>query len=106
MPKSDVKSKPKVEVTLGAYCTNPNLRPHKKNICYYTNTIKRDVAQPFSTGMPSDHVCKCINQANPEICSVKFLIKTEKLEVVEAEGSKQPPAEVDTNSAHSADLAD
>mmetsp|Transcript_63562 Transcript_63562/g.94326 ORF Transcript_63562/g.94326 Transcript_63562/m.94326 type:complete len:129 (-) Transcript_63562:106-492(-) len=81
MPKTDVKSKPKVEAALGSYCASSSLGPREKKICYYIDPIKRDVAQPFSTGMPSDRVCKRINQANPEICSVKFPIKTEKLEV-------------------------
>mmetsp|Transcript_8954 Transcript_8954/g.13059 ORF Transcript_8954/g.13059 Transcript_8954/m.13059 type:complete len:168 (-) Transcript_8954:206-709(-) len=81
MPKTDVKSKPKVEAALGSYCASSSLGPREKKICYYIDPIKRDVAQPFSTGMPSDRVCKRINQANPEICSVKFPIKTAKLEV-------------------------
>eukprot|EP00565_Helicotheca_tamesis_P000485 CAMPEP_0185723208 /NCGR_PEP_ID=MMETSP1171-20130828/126_1 /TAXON_ID=374046 /ORGANISM="Helicotheca tamensis, Strain CCMP826" /LENGTH=165 /DNA_ID=CAMNT_0028390877 /DNA_START=125 /DNA_END=622 /DNA_ORIENTATION=+ len=80
MEKSDVKNKPKVEAALGAYCAKSDLGPREKKICYYIDPIKRDVAQPFSTGMPPDRVCKRINQSNPEICGVKFPIKTEKLE--------------------------
>ena len=30
--------------------------------------------------MPPERVCKRINQSNPEICTVKFPVKTEKLE--------------------------
>lgn len=44
------------------------------------DSIKRDVAQPFSLGMPSLKVCQRINKSNPEICTVKMPVKTENLE--------------------------
>uniref|UniRef100_A0A7R9VPQ9 Mesencephalic astrocyte-derived neurotrophic factor homolog n=1 Tax=Pseudictyota dubia TaxID=2749911 RepID=A0A7R9VPQ9_9STRA len=80
MDKADIKKKPKVEAAMGDYCARSDLGPREKKVCYYIDPIKRDVAQPFSTGMPPDRVCKRINQSNPEICGVKFPIKTEKLE--------------------------
>merc|ERR1719230_162289 len=80
MEKADVKEKPKVEAALQAYCERTDLAARERKICYYIDPIKRDVAQPFSTGMPADRVCKRINQANPEICGVKFPVQTEKLE--------------------------
>ena len=80
MEKADIKNKPKVEGALGAYCSRDDLGPRERKICYYIDPIKRDVAQPFSTGMPPERVCKRINQSNPEICTVKFPVKTEKLE--------------------------
>merc|ERR1719464_572632 len=30
--------------------------------------------------MPADRVCKRVNQSNPEVCHVKFPVKTEKME--------------------------
>jgi len=80
MDKADIKNKPKVEEALGAYCARDDHGPRERKICYYIDPIKRDVAQPFSTGMPPDRVCKRINKANPEICTVKFPVKTDKLE--------------------------
>merc|ERR1712232_791124 len=80
MEKSDVKNKSKVEKAIGEYCGNNKLASREKKICYYIDPIKRDVAQPFSTGMPPERVCKRINSSNPEICTVKFPVKTEKLE--------------------------
>lgn len=80
MEKSDIKSKPKVEKAIGDYCAKSDLTAREKKICYYIDPIKRDVAQPFSTGMPVDRVCKRINNSNPEICAVKFPVKTEKME--------------------------
>eukprot|EP00566_Odontella_aurita_P037112 CAMPEP_0113529998 /NCGR_PEP_ID=MMETSP0015_2-20120614/2698_1 /TAXON_ID=2838 /ORGANISM="Odontella" /LENGTH=126 /DNA_ID=CAMNT_0000428677 /DNA_START=897 /DNA_END=1277 /DNA_ORIENTATION=+ /assembly_acc=CAM_ASM_000160 len=80
MEKADIKKKPMVEKKMGAYCARDDLGPREKKVCYYIDPIKRDVAQPFSTGMPPDRVCKRINNSNPEICGVKFPIKTEKLE--------------------------
>jgi hypothetical protein len=79
--KEDLCVKSKIEDALGAYCANEaalGLRENK--ICYYIDPIKRDVAQPFSTGMISERVCKRINEQSPEICRVKFPIATENLE--------------------------
>jgi hypothetical protein len=38
------------------------------------------VAQPFSLGVPSLKVCQRINKTNPEICTVKYPVKTDNLE--------------------------
>jgi hypothetical protein len=56
------------------------LNAKERKICYYIDPIKRDVAQPFSLGMPSLKVCERINKSNPEICTVKMPVKTEKME--------------------------
>jgi len=82
MEKKDLNKKDKIEAALGDYC-NPDktkLTQREKKICYYIDPIKRDVAQPFSLGMPADRVCKRINKSNPEICTVKFPVKTANLE--------------------------
>ena len=78
MDKADWKDKPKVEAALGKYCAS-DLPSRQRKVCYYLDPIKRDIAQPFSTGMPADRVCKRINNSNAEICGVKFPVKAEKL---------------------------
>lgn len=82
LSKEDARSKPKIEEALGKYCANKghSLSAREKKICYYIDPIKRDVAQPFSLGMPSLKVCERINKTNPEICTVKFPVKTETME--------------------------
>lgn len=82
MSAPDRKKKPAIEAALGACCANvqETLSAHEKKICYFVDTIKRDVAQPFSLGMPADKLCQRISTQNSEICSVKFPVKTEKLE--------------------------
>ncbi|KAL7486457.1 hypothetical protein ACHAW6_012056 [Cyclotella cf. meneghiniana] len=80
MPKPDQKDKPKIESAIGSHCANESLSAREKKICYYIDPIKRDVAQPFSLGMTADRLCKRINKNNPEICGVKFPVKTENLE--------------------------
>ena len=82
MSKQEQKDKPAIEAALGAYCKNKkkDLGAREKKICYYIDPIKRDVAHPFSLGMPSLKLCERIDKANPEICSVKFPVKTEKME--------------------------
>ena len=79
MPKADQKQKPKIEAALGAHCAK-ELPARERKICYYVDPIKRDVAQPFSLGLPVDKLCQRINKQNAEICGVKFPVKTEKLE--------------------------
>ena len=83
MSKADSKDKPAIESAIGKYCKNEEgaLSAREKKICYYIDPIKRDVAQPFSLGMNSLRVCKRITKANPEICSVKFPVKTDKMEL-------------------------
>lgn len=80
MDKKAAKDKPSIEAALGDYCKKKDLGPREKKVCYYLDPIKRDVAHPFSLGMPSEKVCKRINSSNPEICSVKFPVQTEKME--------------------------
>merc|ERR1711862_481304 len=80
MTKAETRDKPKIEAAMGAYCAREDLSSREKKICYYIDPIKRDVAQPFSLGMTSLKVCKRITKTNPEICTVKMPIKTEKLE--------------------------
>ena len=78
--KEDIKKKPAVEAALGEYCARSSLNAREKKICYYIDPIKRDVAQPFSLGVPSLKVCQRINKTNPEICTVKFPVKTDNLQ--------------------------
>jgi hypothetical protein len=71
----------RIESAIGAHCANESaLSAREKKICYYIDPIKLDAAQPFSLGMTADCLCKQINKSNPEICSVKFPVKTENLE--------------------------
>mmetsp|Transcript_11883 Transcript_11883/g.13464 ORF Transcript_11883/g.13464 Transcript_11883/m.13464 type:complete len:168 (+) Transcript_11883:94-597(+) len=82
MAKEDMKTKPKIESAMLEYCENKDntLTAREKKICYYIDPIKRDVAQPFSLGMTSLKLCKRITKSNPEICSVKYPVKTDKME--------------------------
>mmetsp|Transcript_2488 Transcript_2488/g.3323 ORF Transcript_2488/g.3323 Transcript_2488/m.3323 type:complete len:167 (-) Transcript_2488:182-682(-) len=80
MSKKETKDKPSIEAALGTYCQKSDLGPREKKLCYYIDPIKRDVAHPFSLGMPSKKVCERINNSNPEICSVKFPVATAKME--------------------------
>lgn len=80
MSKKDQKDKPAIEDALGKYCNRSDLGPRERKICYYIDPIKRDVSHPFSLGMTSEKVCKRITSSNPEICSVKFPVETQKME--------------------------
>ncbi|GMH72313.1 hypothetical protein TrLO_g5598 [Triparma laevis f. longispina] len=78
--KKTWKSKPAVEAALDKYCKKKELGVREKKICYYLTPIKRDVAQPFSLGIPSSKVCKKLEKVNPEVCSVRFPVKTGNME--------------------------
>jgi hypothetical protein len=82
MTKEDARKKPMIEAAMGDYCANKGekLSAKEKKICYYIDPIKRDIAQPYSLGMSSLKVCQRITKSNPEICTVKFPVKTEKME--------------------------
>jgi len=80
MSKEDARKKPEIEKALGEYCQKTTLNAKEKKICYYVDPIKRDVAQPFSLGMPALKVCQRINKTNPEICTVKLPVKTEAMD--------------------------
>jgi hypothetical protein len=82
MPKEDSRKKPMIEKAMGEYCADKDkkLTAREKKICYYIDPIKRDIAQPFSLGMASLKVCQRITKSNPEICTVKFPVKTDKME--------------------------
>jgi hypothetical protein len=85
MAKEDYSKKPAIEDAIGKYCQDHDsklskLGAREKKICYYIDPIKRDVAQPFSLGMGSLKLCKRITKANPEICTVKFPVKTDNME--------------------------
>jgi len=82
LSKEDSRKKDAIEAAIGKYCENKKntLSAREKKICYYIDPIKRDVAQPFSLGMPSLKVCERINKTNPELCTVKLAVKTETME--------------------------
>ena len=80
MSKEDARNKPAIEKAIGEYCAGSGLNAKEKKICYYIDPIKRDVAQPFSLGMTALKVCQRINKSNPEICTVKMPVKTEKMD--------------------------
>jgi len=80
LSKKEQKDKPSIESAMGTYCKRTDLGPRERKICYYIDPIKRDVAHPFSLGMPTKKVCERITKTNPEICSVKFPVQTEKME--------------------------
>ena len=56
---------------------NPALNARDRKMCYYFEPIKMALAQPFSTRMPKDRVCKRMMKENPEICEIKYPVKVE-----------------------------
>lgn len=78
MPKSDHKKADKVEAAIDAYCAKKNLPETHSKLCYSLISIKRQVATPFTNGLPMDKVCERLNKSNDSICSIKPPVKVEK----------------------------
>lgn len=66
------KNKLAVEEAIEAYCSKKDLENKEKKLCYFLKPIKRDVSQPFSTGMPKAKVCDRLKKKSAEICTIKY----------------------------------
>lgn len=74
----DKKNIVEIEALITKYCSKKNkkagVREHK--LCYYIEPIKRMISTPFSFGADASAVCKKLERASAEICTVKYPIKT------------------------------
>lgn len=50
----------------------PSNHPTVTRQCYFLDPIKRDVSQPFSTGMPKAKVCDRLKKKSAEMCTIKY----------------------------------
>ena len=66
------KNKLAVEEAIEAYCSRKDIDNKEKKLCYFLKPIKRDVSQPFSTGMPKAKVCERLKKKSAEICTIKY----------------------------------
>ena len=57
---------------------NPALNARDRKMCYYFEPIRAAIAQPFSTRMPKDRVCKRLKKDNAEICEVKYPVQVDE----------------------------
>jgi len=72
MDAKSKKNKLAVEEAIEAYCTRKDIDNKEKKLCYFLKPIKRDVSQPFSTGMPKAKVCERLKKKSAEICTIKY----------------------------------
>lgn len=72
------KSLPEIESIIEKYCSKKNKKagPRERKLCYYIQPIKRMISTPLSFGADAKAVCKKLERASAEICSVKYPIKT------------------------------
>ena len=56
---------------------NPKLTSRDRKMCYYFEPMRAAIAQPFSTRMPKDRVCKRLKKDNADICMVKYPVKVD-----------------------------
>ena len=75
------KSLPHIESLIDAYCskTNKKAGPRERKLCYYIQPVKRMISTPLSFGADAKEVCKKLERASAEVCTVKYPIQaTEK----------------------------
>jgi hypothetical protein len=77
-PKKHAKNSLKIEGVISKYCAKKSLDYKEKKVCYLIDPIKRVVSRPLSIGMNAKDVCaRKLRKKNPEICHVKYKIKTD-----------------------------
>lgn len=74
----DKKSLPQIESLIDAYCSKKNKKagPRERKLCYYIQPTKRMISTPLSFGADAKAVCKKLERASAEVCSVKYPIKS------------------------------
>lgn len=74
------KDKIAIESLIDKYCSKKNKAagPRERKLCYYILPIKRTISTPFSFGVDAAGVCKKLDRASAEICSVKYPVKLSK----------------------------
>jgi hypothetical protein len=78
IPAKEKKSMGKIESRVSKYCAKKTLDYKEKKVCYLIDPIKRKVSRPMSIGMKADDICaRKLKKQNPEICHVKYKIKTD-----------------------------
>mmetsp|Transcript_17619 Transcript_17619/g.26099 ORF Transcript_17619/g.26099 Transcript_17619/m.26099 type:complete len:170 (+) Transcript_17619:17-526(+) len=78
LESGDKRQKDKIEGAIDEFCGQKKLRPKDDKMCYSLKTIKKNVSQPFSLGMPKLKVCQRLKKDNNEICNLRYPIKVEK----------------------------
>lgn len=73
---SSAKDLTKIEEIIVKFCSLNKKKSAERKLCYYILPIKRTISKPLSYGMDAVGVCKKLDRASAEICTVKYPIKT------------------------------
>ena len=78
LPKKQRKNKDKIETMVDKYCSKKNKAagPMERKLCYYLLPIKRSISTPLAFGADPKGVCKKLERASAEVCTVKYSINT------------------------------
>merc|ERR1711916_35763 len=68
------KDKAAIETAIDDYCAKKK-RGEERRVCYAIETLKRDVSDPITRGLPTKVVCQKLQKKYGEACSIKEEIK-------------------------------
>jgi len=73
---SNPQALPDIENLIEKFCVKNKKKSAERKLCYYILPIKRTISKPLSYGMDAAGICKKLDRASAEICTVKYPIKT------------------------------
>merc|ERR1712195_352218 len=78
-PKKERKNKDKIETMVDKFCSKKNKEagPKERKLCYYLLPVKRSISTPFAFGADPKAVCRKLERASAEVCTIKYSIATQ-----------------------------
>merc|ERR1719313_3157750 len=73
LPKK--RKQPQVESALDEFCKTAAGK--EKQMCYFIDTVKRDISKPAAMGVPAMKICKRIAKKDAQVCEMTFPKLTE-----------------------------
>lgn len=79
LPKKERKNKDKIETMVDKFCSKKNKEagPKERKLCYYLLPVKRSISTPFAFGADPKAVCRKLERASAEVCTIKYSIATQ-----------------------------
>ena len=79
LPKKERKNKDKIETMVDKFCSKKNKEagPKERKLCYYLLPVKRSISTPFAFGADPKAVCRKLERASAEVCTIKVSVTNE-----------------------------
>merc|ERR1712070_939580 len=73
LPKK--RKQPQVESALDEFCKTAAGK--EKQMCYFIDTVKRDISKPAAMGVPPMKICRRISKKDAQVCEMTYPKRTE-----------------------------